>query len=201
MRSLVLSRHGETQWNRIGRLQGRQDSPLTPRGLAQADALAMLAQSLGVQRVLSSPIGRALNTARRVVEHCGAALETDEALVELDFGDCEGLTRDEYVARFPTLEADRAAARWTTPWPGGESYADAEARLAAWLREVGTPWSAPPVLIVSHQSVCRAFVRVLTGCSEHDALHHALASGGALQVWEGGRLVPLVPLAPPAPHA
>lgn len=201
MRSLVLSRHGETQWNRIGRLQGRLDSPLTARGVAQADSLAMLAKSLGVRRIVASPLGRALATAQRVAEHCAAEIETADALVELSFGDCEGLTRDEYVARYPTLEADRAAARWTTPWPGGESYADAERRLAEWLRAEGTPWDAPPVLFVAHQSVCRALVRVLTGCSEAEALEHALASGGALQVWEGGRRVPLVPLASPHPHA
>lgn len=201
MRSLLLCRHGETEWNRDGRLQGRLDSPLTPRGLAQADALGAIVASLGVRRVLSSPLGRALVTAQRVAAACGGTVETRDALVELSFGDCETLTREQYVARWPTLEAERAAARWTTPWPGGESYADAEVRLRRWLADEGAPWSAPPVAIVAHQSVCRALVRVLSGCSEAEALEHALASGGALRVWEGGARLPLVPLAPPAPFA
>lgn len=201
MRSLLLCRHGETEWNLQGRLQGRGDSPLTARGLAQADALATLAQGLGVRRIVASPLGRALTTARRMADACGATIETHDALVELSFGECSQMTREEYVARFPTLRAERKRARWTTRWPGGESYADAEARLRAWLDAAGAPWSDPPTAIVTHQSVGRALVRVLTGCPEEEALEHALAAGGALQVWEDGRRDPLTPLAPSEPHA
>lgn len=201
MRSLLLCRHGETEWNLQGRLQGRGDSPLTPRGVEQAEALAVLARGLGVKRIVASPLGRALTTARRVADVCGATVETRDELMELSFGECSELTREEYVARFPTLRAERKAARWTTRWPGGESYADAEARLRAWLDAAGVPWSDPPTAIVAHQSVGRAMVRVLTGCSEAEALEHALAAGGALQVWEDGRREPLTPLAPSEPHA
>ena len=201
MRSLLLCRHGETMWNLEGRLQGRGDSPLTARGLAQADALAALAASHGVKRIVSSPLGRALTTARRVAEACGASVETRDELMELSFGDCSTLTRDEYAVRFPSLRAERNAARWTTRWPGGESYADAVVRLERWLAETGVPWGDPPVAIVTHQSVGRALVHVLTRCTQEQALEHALAAGGALQVFEDGRLEPLTPLAPSEPHA
>lgn len=185
--SILLARHGETEWNRDGRLQGREDSPLTPRGLAQADALAAAAKSLRVRRIIASPLGRALTTARVVAEACGASLEISDALVELSFGACAGLTMAEIESRHPALRAAREAARWTTAWPeGGESYADAEARVRVWLESAGLPWSDPPAAIVGHGASSRSIARALTGMSTDAALAIALPSGGAVRLWPSG---------------
>ena len=90
---LYLLRHGETEFNRTGRLQGQQDSPLTARGRDQARAHGALLKTLIVDpaawRVVASPLGRALDTARLACAELGlaeAAIETDPRLKEIAYG-------------------------------------------------------------------------------------------------------------------
>lgn len=149
---LYLLRHGETAFNAEGRLQGQQDSPLTARGRAQARAHGALLKTLipdpDTWRVVASPLGRALDTARLACAELGlpeTAIETDDRLKELAYGAWEGLTYDEVQA----CHADAWAARQRDPWdyvvPGGESYAMLAARAGAFLNEI-----ADRVIVVSH---------------------------------------------------
>src|SRR6266581_7062816 len=104
---LYVARHGETEWNRDGRMQGRLGGPLTAKGRAQAEALAVAARALGVRRLIASPLPRALATAGVVAAALGVNPRTLDALVETDFGACSGLTEAEIAARFPELRAER----------------------------------------------------------------------------------------------
>lgn len=159
---LYLARHGETIWNACGRLQGRQGSALTPRGDQQARELAALASLLGVGRVLASPLDRAWLTARKVANAVSCKLEVVDALCEIDFGLCGGLTMSEVSQKFRGFMAARRVDKWNHRWPDGESYADAADRLQAWL---GTETILPPfgnTMIVAHQSVNRSLISVLT---------------------------------------
>ncbi len=183
---VLLLRHGETEWNRAGRLQGREDSPLTERGLAQADALARAAAALGVARVLASPIGRARITAGRVAAATGLPLAMRDGLAEMSFGDCAGLTLDEVAARFPGLLEARARDRWGHRWPGGESYADVLARVQAALAADGPLCTTPPTAIVAHQSVNRTLLHWLAGCPIEEALASEQSADVIVRVNEGG---------------
>lgn len=179
--SILLLRHGETEWNAASRLQGRGDSPLTARGEEAAEALAAFCSARGVHRVVASPLGRAQVTASRIAERCGVAVETDTALVEMDFGECSALTMREIADAFPGLAVAREAARWTTAWPGGESYADVERRMREWWRQSRVPFASPPVAVVGHGAAQRALRRVLTGESPEQVLVRMLS--GTL-LWE-----------------
>lgn len=190
--SVLLLRHGETEWNRIGRLQGRDDSPLTERGRTQAEALARLASALGVARVIASPLGRAQATAERVASACGVAVQTEPALAETDFGACSGLTHAELEARFPGLQAARALDRWHHAWPGGESYAIMQARLETWLAAAGDPRSAPPTALVAHQGLHRALLVALGAATREQALEGAQSPEHVLRVHADGRIEHLV---------
>src|ERR1700753_577334 len=99
-RVLFLFRHGQTDWNREGRLQGHTDTPLNAAGLAQAEALAkrLLAQRLDA--VGSSELTRALTTARIRAEVSGVPLLTDPGLREVSVGLAEGMLWEEANARF-----------------------------------------------------------------------------------------------------
>lgn len=140
---IYLLRHGETEWNRQRRLQGQLDSPLTERGLAQATAMGRaLARLLGDDsdgfRMVSSPLGRARSTARRVAEAIGydpAAIAEEPRLMEHGFGIWQGELQDDLPHRFPEVWQAREADKWDYRVPGGESYALVAARLAAWLSE------------------------------------------------------------------
>lgn len=183
-----LLRHGETEWNREGRLQGRGDSPLTERGLEQAESLARFAASMGVGRVISSPLGRARSTAALIAAACGVAVEVADALVEIDFGACSGETMAEGERRFPGLTEARQRDRWNHPWPAGESYVEVLARASQWLAEVGELRSDPPTVVVAHQSLHRA-LRVALGVStREEALQGAQSADEVFRVDADGRV-------------
>ncbi len=140
--TLYLLRHGETEFNVEGRYQGQRDSPLTPRGRDQARRHGALLKTLIVEpeawRVVASPLGRAMATARIVCAALGLpedAIETDARLKEMAFGEWEGLTPAEIQARHPEAWAARCADRWHHLRPGGESYALLAARVGAFLRD------------------------------------------------------------------
>ena len=149
---LYLLRHGETEFNVEGRLQGQQDSPLTVRGRAQARAHGVLLKALIADpetwRVVASPLGRALDTARLACAELGlpkAAIETDPRLKEIAYGDWEGLT----YAKIEARNSDDWAARQRDPWrfvvPGGESYEMVAARAGDFLNE-----ARGNTIVVSH---------------------------------------------------
>ena len=185
-RSVLLLRHGETEWNAAARLQGRGDSPLTQKGVASAARLADYCAARGVRRVLASPLGRAQRTASVIAEHCGCVVETASALVEVDFGVCSGLTMREIADRFPGLAVERETDRWHTRWPEGESYADAEARMSLWWRDGESRFDVPPPAIVAHGALLRALRRVLTGESPDQVLTRMLSGAMLWEVRESG---------------
>src|SRR5688500_1894842 len=118
---LILLRHGETEWNSLGRLQGHQDSALNPEGLRQAEALAERLAPLSFQALYSSDLGRAVETARRIAARTGHALRQDTRLRERGVGILEGLTRQEAHQRHPAVFAEYKASRPDFVVPGGES--------------------------------------------------------------------------------
>lgn len=137
---IYLLRHGQTVWNSLGRFQGQRDSPLTWRGITQARALGeLLHRELpepAAYRLVSSPLGRAWQTAAVVAETLGVApddIAHESRLQEVGFGDWEGRTRAEIEAADPGIWARRAATRWTHRPPGGETYAEVAQRTTAWL--------------------------------------------------------------------
>ncbi|WP_170756197.1 histidine phosphatase family protein [Ruegeria lacuscaerulensis] len=159
--TILLLRHGETEWNFQKRRQGRQNSPLTKRGVAQAVASAKrLKHRLSSRhplKVISSPLGRAAQTASIVVEELGLTPETIEyesSLMECSFGQWEGLTENEIIRRFPLEWDARCSDRWNYPVPGGESYADVHNRVFAWYS--GKSFEGA-VIVVGHGLTLRVF--------------------------------------------
>ena len=152
--TLYVVRHGQTAWNVAGRFQGRGDSPLTPRGVAQAEATArLLLQALddpAAAAICASPLPRTRRTAASIAGVLGIASERQShspLLAECDIGQYEGLTREEIDARSPGERDEREADKWAYRFPGGESYADVHARTSRWLAE----WEQPgEVVVVTH---------------------------------------------------
>ena len=100
---LFLLRHGETEWNRSGRYQGRSDPELTPNGETQARKVAEHLARQNLAAIVVSPLRRAYVTASIVAEHLGLPITTDERLVEMGYGDWEGLQQAEIKTRWPEL--------------------------------------------------------------------------------------------------
>ncbi len=147
--TIYLLRHGETVWNREGRLQGQRDSPLTARGIAQAGALGdLLAREIAEPRgfsIVASPLGRTWQSAVIVAERLGidpSSIAFDARLKECGFGAWEGLTPTELE---PGAWTRREADKWSFRAPGGENYALVAERVGAWLAEV--PESAQWIVV------------------------------------------------------
>lgn len=144
-----LLRHGQTEHTPERRYSGRNDLPLSRTGRAEAEAAAVRAKELGIDVVVASPLRRTRETAEIVARSLGLTPEFDDDLVELDFGDIEGLTFEEARERHP-LAARRFGVDVTVAAPGGESVADVSVRVARARRRILLRFAGRTVLVVSH---------------------------------------------------
>jgi broad specificity phosphatase PhoE len=148
---IAFARHGQTELNRGGRLQGRLDAPLSELGLRQADALGRGFATEPVVRVCSSPLRRACDTAAAIAHSHGLDVDVDERLIELDYGEWDGLALGDVPSA--DWEAWRDDPEFAPP--GGERLVDVSARVAAFCAGVGDPGL---VIAVSHVSPIKAAV-------------------------------------------
>lgn len=149
----ALVRHGETDWNRDGRLQGRTDIPLNDTGRAQALALAGQLAGQGWAAITSSPLSRARETAQIIADVLELELlPAQDDLVERNFGDAEGGNLAELTARYPHGER-----------PGQETWEEVTGRGAAAVRRLRAEHGDDPLIVVAHGTFLRATVHGLTG--------------------------------------
>jgi probable phosphoglycerate mutase len=150
--TLILARHGETDWNRDGIWQGQGDPPLNDVGHRQATELAESLADVEIDALYSSDLRRAYETAEIISRAKGLTITADPGLREMDVGSWSGLTSPEIEQRFP-----------------GASYHDGEPREAFHARAVGAleriarAHEGQRVLIVTHGGVVRALQRHLSG--------------------------------------
>jgi probable phosphoglycerate mutase len=151
---LLLARHGQTEWHRDNRYVSRTDIGIDETGREQAEALARRAREESPALVLSSPLERALSTARPAAEACGLEPETDGRLRELDFGGWEGKTFEEIRADDPD-RAERFLRSAEHGFPGGEPLEDGAARILAVFGDLGRSHPGETVLVVAHNTLLR----------------------------------------------
>jgi broad specificity phosphatase PhoE len=169
MEEVYLVRHGETEWNLTGRRQGQLDSPLSERGMMEVQRTAKRIESLPVDGVFSSPLGRAISTAQTYAHALDQAITAVDDLKELDHGDMAGMTNEEIERAFPGELARRSRDKYEWRFPNGESYADADLRAASALRQVAESGSSRP-LIVTHEMIARMLLRNLLTLEPKEAL-------------------------------
>lgn len=157
---VLLARHGQTEWNLVGRRQGQLDSPLTERGVEQARLAAAALRGHAVDAVFTSPLGRAVTTAEIFARALGAAIVVVDDLAEVHHGRFAGLTHGEIERRYLREWGCRARNKYHWRFPGGESYADADRRAAAALALIDRRLADRP-LIVSHEMIGRMLLRHL----------------------------------------
>jgi broad specificity phosphatase PhoE len=169
MEEVYLVRHGETEWNQTGRRQGQLDSPLSESGMMEVQRTAQRIESLPVDGVFSSPLGRAISTAQTYAHALHQAITAVDDLKELDHGDMAGMTNEEIERAFPGELVRRSRDKYQWRFPNGESYADADLRAASALRLVAESGSSRP-LIVTHEMIARMLLRNLLTLEPKEAL-------------------------------
>ena len=165
MTTILIARHGQSDWNHEKRWQGHADRPLTDRGREQAQALADRLAHIELDAVYSSDLKRARDTAAVVAESQGLEVRQLHDLREVDVGSWSGLTRAEAEERFP-----EGFARWRDGYPGwmdGETYEAMTDRVLRAVREIATEHESGRVLVVSHGGPIRAMHAAALGLDVH----------------------------------
>jgi len=149
---LLILRHGETEWNAENRMQGWLDSPLTARGLAQAEAqrVTLVGLDLAGYAFRSSPQGRAFHTAAIALAGIAERIETDPRLCEIDVGEWSGLRREDMAPNVLLTEMPEGSLEIYDHAPGGEGFAALRDRCASFLADL-----TGPTVIVTHAVTSR----------------------------------------------
>jgi probable phosphoglycerate mutase len=160
---LFLARHGETEWNVVHRLQGRSDIGLTPRGRAQAAALAERLRAVPLDAIYTSTLRRTIATAAPLAAALHLLPEARPELDELSHGVLEGRTPSDPDPAVQRLFAARRADPLAFRAPGGESYAELQKRLEPFVRLVRERHAGGTVLVVGHRATNRVLRALLLG--------------------------------------
>lgn len=156
---IILLRHGQTKLSVDRRYSGRGDHPLTDLGLEQAEkAAARLSKVDGIAAVLSSPLQRAHQTARKLADKIGLEVVTHQGLIETDFGTWEGLTFAEASAQDPEVHRRWLGDTSVKP-PGGESFDEVHARVRRARTDIITKYGGRTVVLVSHVTPIKTMLR------------------------------------------
>jgi broad specificity phosphatase PhoE len=166
MTTILLARHGETEWNRIGRYQGWADPPLNETGRAQARTLADQLRSTPFDAVYSSDLRRARETAEIVAAPHGVPVIAEPGLREVNVGEWSGLTQAEVERRFPGGER-----------PGGETREQHARRVLAAAEQIARAHPGGCILLVSHGGTMRALRMHVS-----DEPFHPIANCGVLEL-------------------
>jgi broad specificity phosphatase PhoE len=168
-RRLILIRHGQTEFNLRGRMQGQLDTPLTDAGRAEAEAAAAELGTWPIGTVVSSDLQRARDTAALLAEALGVEYTTDPRLRETDLGDWSGKAHEDVDSVFP---GQRSHWRLNPTWapPNGETRLEVSDRSAALVDELmaGDAWAGGAVMLVAHGGTISALTSRLLGIpTEH----------------------------------
>ena len=165
MTTILLARHGESDWNRTKRWQGFADRPLTELGRRQASELGERLEDTELDAIYSSDLQRARETAEVVARMKSLTVETTPDLREVDVGSWSGLTRAEAEARYP-----EAYARWlqgAEGWDDGETYDQLGERVVRAIQRIAKDHDGQRVLIVAHGGTIRAIHAAALGVDVH----------------------------------
>jgi phosphoserine phosphatase len=154
---IILIRHGETEWNRLHRFQGRSDIALNEKGTMQARALAKALQNEDITAIYTSPLKRAVGTAQHIKKfHTSLPLIKEPGFLEMDLGDFEGMAGKQWAISYPLFRAQWEKSPASLFMPGGESLVEVQSRAVQALKRISEnlcPGSTSTIVICSHNFV------------------------------------------------
>ena len=168
MMKLLLIRHGQTDWNLLGKYQGQTDIALSGEGIRQADLLAQNFPVDTLDIIYTSDLQRAFMTAERLAEKFSAPLYADKALRELNFGAWEGLTYQEIAERWPQEVKNLFGAPEKLQIPEGETFLMLQRRAMNKIHEIRAENEGKNVAVVAHGAISKAILTALL----HIPLHY-----------------------------
>lgn len=150
---MILVRHGQTDWNRDQVFRGRADVPLNETGRAEARKIGEALKGIPLDAAYSSPLSRAVETARAILIHHNLELRTDPGLVDIDYGKWQGVPLSEVTRTYPDRYRAWSEAPESVQMPGGESLEDVRQRAMDALQRICRAHPGDTVLLVAHRVV------------------------------------------------
>ncbi len=171
--TLIMVRHGQSQWNLENRFTGWTDIPLTPEGEAEARHAGELLKGYHFDHAFTSVLSRAQETLRiilEVIDQPDVPIERDQALNERNYGDLQGLNKAETALKFGDEQVHLWRRSYDIRPPGGESLKDTRARAWPYYERHIQPLvlAGQTILVAAHGNSLRALVMVLDNISEAD---------------------------------
>jgi len=163
--TVIMIRHGETDWNQLRLMQGQTDIPLNDKGIAQAQAAALALADYAPSHIYSSDLSRAAQTARIAATLLGLGVDLDARLRERHFGIIQGLTMDQFQELHPHVHAQFVKREPNFVIPGGESASEFHRRAILCVQEIASRHSNGTVAVISHGGVLSALLRQTFGIS------------------------------------
>ena len=179
-----LVRHGETEWNKLGRFQGQYDTLLNDEGAEQARVIAETSKDWDITAIYSSPLTRTMQVANEIGNLLALPVQTRDGLKELDLGELEGVRGEEMRLGWPDVFSTWNREPHRIVMPGGESLAKLEERSWQVILELEQIHSAGDNLaVVSHNFAIRAICGKLLGIPLEN-FHRLRLSLGSVTVFE-----------------
>ncbi len=162
MTEIILARHGETDWNAGEIFRGRVDVELNETGVKQAELLAEYLSGIEIEAVYTSPLKRALKTAGIIAGNHRVGVMVTHALIDLDFGEWQGLSHQEVKAKYPGLYTEWVNHPERASLPAGEGLNDVRERAVSLVEGVVAQYKGR-VIMVSHRVVNKVLICALLG--------------------------------------
>lgn len=187
---LIIVRHGESEWNRIGRYQGQADAPLSELGANQAEALAGRLQREKLSVIFSSPLQRAAKTAEAIARyHPQVPFQHAPALMEIHHGDWQGLMVNEVVERYGDGLREWRQHPTRVQMPNGESFSNILKRVLDFKERLCREYTNRTVLISTHDVVVKILVADALGMNM-DRINRIWVTNASISVIEYGDELP-----------
>jgi len=160
---LIVVRHGRTEWNRVERFRGRADIELDEIGIRQAEAAAARIADWQVSAVCSSPLRRALTTAKVLARPFNLEVKSLPGIIDIDYGEWQGLSPEEAAAKHGNLYSMWLNSPHKVKFPGGEYLAEVRERAAFAVDGLIAQHPKETVVLVTHKVVCQILILSLLG--------------------------------------
>lgn len=183
--TLLIVRHGQTAWNKDEHFRGRTDLALDKTGQQQAEAVAKRLATANYQPavILSSPLQRTQQTAASIARHVGRTVQSETALIDLDYGEFTGLSPAEAETHFSELYHTWLNVPHTVRFPQGESLDEVRRRVSDLVSQVTDRYPNAQVVLVTHLVVCQVLLCSLLGI-HNGYFKHFRIDPGSLTICE-----------------
>jgi broad specificity phosphatase PhoE len=199
MLEILLIRHGQTDWNRDRRIMGRKPIPLNIQGRRESEAIGRALREIQIQAIFTSPVERAVQTARLIARGRKLKLEMVPEVAEIDYGDWIGKTFDE-VTEDEAYRVYHATPKLAHP-PGGEKMVDVHRRAVNFIEALRKRHEAGRIVVVSHADVIKIVVTHYLGLDLNDLLRLRIDNCSVSLLWfNGSRHRVMAVNCPPSPE-